>query len=131
MNFIEISYFSESWQNPIYRMVTRAITFLAANTLPLVKIQNSLLPLGSFILPITTLKNGNFFFTTTSRNLSVLSYEMPLITILLWILAQFTKFSESLFVIQYSHVPARTTLQPTYVNLKKHFWKKDTRYISE
>ena len=64
-------------------MVTRGISQLATNTLPVLVIQNafSLLPMGRYLLPLTTLNRyeprdsrGKFFFTTRSRNVSIVRY---------------------------------------------------------
>ena len=64
-------------------MVTRSIINLATNTLPVLVIQSifSLLPLGRYLLPLTTLNryqtldsSGKFFFTTTSRNAPIVRY---------------------------------------------------------
>ena len=48
-----------------------------------------LLPLGGYLLPLTTLNwyqsmdsSGKFFFTTTSGNVSIVRYRMSLVTIL-------------------------------------------------
>ena len=141
LNFTEIRDFSESWSNPKNGMVTRAIIYLATNTLPMVKIQSSfpLLPLGSYLLPFTTLNNGNFFFTTTSKNLSVLNYEVSLVTILLmnfiaiywihWI--RWKSFRKNTIGYPVSPCLNKNYLQPTYVILKENFWKKDTKYSSK
>ena len=72
-------------------MVTKGITQLATNTLPVLVIQSafSLLQLGGYLLSITTLNryqprdsSRKIFFTTTSSNTSILSYGMSLVTIL-------------------------------------------------
>ena len=69
-------------------MVIRSITHLATNTLPVIVF--SLLSLSRYLLPITTLNrhqptdsSGKLFFTTTSRNASIVRYRMSLVTILL------------------------------------------------
>ena len=73
-------------------MVTKGITHLATNALPVVVIQSafSLLPLGRYLLLLTTLNryqpidsSGKLLFTTTSRNISIVRYRMSLVTILL------------------------------------------------
>ena len=73
-------------------MVTRGITHLATNTSPVVLTQSTfpLLPLARYLLPVKTLKiyharcsNGNFYFTTTSRIISIVRYRVPLVTMLL------------------------------------------------
>ena len=88
--FPEFSKFSESWLSKS-SMVTRGITHLATSTLPVLVIQNefSLLPLGRYLLVITTLNryqpresHGRFFFTTSSRKVAFVRYRMPLVTIL-------------------------------------------------
>ena len=72
-------------------MVTRGITHLIADTLPVVEIQStfSLLSLGRYLLPVTPWNryqsagsSGKFFFTTTSRNVSIVRYRISLVTIL-------------------------------------------------
>ena len=73
-------------------MVTRDITHLATDTLPVTIIQSefSLLPLGRYLLPVTTQNryqptdsSGKLLFTTISRNVSTVRYRMSLVTILL------------------------------------------------
>ena len=73
-------------------MVTRGITHLAIYTLPMLAIESvfSLLSWGRYLLPLTTLNryqptdgSRKFFFTTVSRNVSIVSYRMSLVTILL------------------------------------------------
>ena len=73
-------------------MVTRGITHLATDTLPVLVIQSvfSLLPLGRYLLPLTTLNryqpidsSGKLLFTTISRNVSIVRYRISLVTILL------------------------------------------------
>ena len=73
-------------------MVTRSITHLATDILPVLIIQNvfSLLPLGRYLLPLTTLSryqptniSGKLLFTTISRNVSIVRYRISLVTILL------------------------------------------------
>ena len=72
-------------------MVTRDITHLATDTLPVTVIQSefSLLPLGRYLLPVTTHNryqrtdsSGKLLFTTTSRSLTIVRYRMSLVTIL-------------------------------------------------
>ena len=72
-------------------MVTKWITQLATNTLPVLVIQSafSLLQLGGYLLSITTLNryqprdsSRKIFFTITSSNTSIVSYGMSLVTIL-------------------------------------------------
>ena len=73
-------------------MVTKGITHLAADTLPVLVIQSvfSLLPLGRYPLPITTLNryqptdsSGKLLYTTISRNVTIVRYRISLVTILL------------------------------------------------
>ena len=73
-------------------MVTRGITHLATDTLPVLVIQSvfSLLSLGRYLLPITTLNryqatdsSGKLLYTTMSRNVSIVRYRISLETILL------------------------------------------------
>ena len=73
-------------------MITKGITRLATDTLPVLVIQSvfSLLPLGRYLLPLTTLNryqptdsSGKLFFTTVSRNVSIIRYRISLVTILL------------------------------------------------
>ena len=72
-------------------MVTRGITHLATDTLPMVVIQSifSLLPLGRYLLLLTlnryqpTNSSGKLLFTTISRNVSIVRYRISLVTILL------------------------------------------------
>ena len=63
-------------------IITKGVTLLATNTRPEVVIYSAfslhVLPLGRLLLPLTTLNRyqptdsgGKFFFTTTSRNLSI------------------------------------------------------------
>ena len=70
-------------------MVTRDITYLATDTLPVLVIQSafSLPPLGRYQLPLTTLhryqpadSSGKLLFTTISRNVPI---RISLVTILL------------------------------------------------
>ena len=72
-------------------MVTKGITQLATNTLPVLVIQSafSLLQPGGYLLSITTsnryqprYSNRKIFFTTTSSDTSIVSYGMSLVTIL-------------------------------------------------
>ena len=75
-------------------LVTRCGTYLATDTLP-VRVTLRiflLLPLVTYLLPPTTLNrcqtrdsNGNLFFTTTWRNISVVKYGLSLVTTLLLI----------------------------------------------
>ena len=73
-------------------MVTRDITHLPIDTLPVLVIQHvfSLLPLGRYLLLLTTLNryqpagsSGKLLFTTISRNVSICRYRISLVTILL------------------------------------------------
>ena len=73
-------------------LVTKGSTYLATDTLPIIVILRifPLIPLVTYLLPLTTLNiyltrdsNGNFFFTTTWRNISVVRYGVSLVTILL------------------------------------------------
>ena len=73
-------------------MATRGITHLATDTLPVLVIKSafSLLPLGRYLLPVTTQNryqstgsSRKFFFTTTSRNVTIVRCRMSLVTILL------------------------------------------------
>ena len=72
-------------------MVTKVITHLLTDTLPLLVIKSafSLLPLGRYLLPVTTQNryqstgsSGKFFFATTSRNVTIVRWRMSLVTIL-------------------------------------------------
>ena len=78
------------------------ITYLATNTLAVVQSTVQLLPLGRYLLPLTTLNryqtrdsNGIFIFLSSSRNISIVRYWGSLVTILFCVLSQFTEFSES------------------------------------
>ena len=73
-------------------LVTTGNTILATDTLSVLVIQSvfSLLPLGRYLLPLTTLNryqptdsNGKLLFTTISSNVSIFRYRISLITILL------------------------------------------------
>ena len=73
-------------------MVTRGITHLVSDTLPVLVIQSvfSLLPLGRYPLPITTPSryqprdsSGKLLYTTISRNVTFVRCRMSLVTILL------------------------------------------------
>ena len=73
-------------------MVTRGITHLATDTLPVLVIQSvfSLLPLSRYPLPITTPSryqptdsSGKLLYTTVSRNVTFVRCRMSLVTILL------------------------------------------------
>ena len=73
-------------------MVTSAIIHLVTDALPVLIIQSvfSLLPLGRYLLPLTTLSryqptdsSGKLLFTTISRNVSIVRYRISLVTILL------------------------------------------------
>ena len=73
-------------------MVTKVITHLLTEILPVLVIKSafSLLPLGRYLLPITTQNryqptdsSWKFFFTTTSRNVTIVRYRISLVTILL------------------------------------------------
>ena len=85
-------------------VVTKDITHLATNTLPVVVIQSVflVLPLGTYLLLLTTLNryqttdsSGQFFFMTTSRIVSIVRYRLSLITTYLsWILS-YNEFLES------------------------------------
>ena len=95
-------------------LVTKGSTHLARNTLSLVVIPREISITTScliHVLPLTTLNkywiSGNFFFTTAWRNISVVRYEMSLVTILIldlvkihwiqWI--QWKPFAENSIVI--------------------------------
>ena len=65
---------------------------MAADTLPVLVIQSvfSLLPLGRYLLPVTTQNryqstgsSGKLLFTTISGNVSIVRYRISLVTILL------------------------------------------------
>ena len=71
-------------------MDTRGITQLVVGVLPVIVIQIvfSLLPLGRYLLPLTTLNSyqpidsyGKFSFTTTASNVPIVKYRMSLVTI--------------------------------------------------
>ena len=73
-------------------IVARGVTQLATDTLPFVVIECAfpLLPLVRYPLWLTAVNryhprhsNGNIFFTTTPRNVSVVTYGVSLVTILL------------------------------------------------
>ena len=73
-------------------MVTRGITHLPTDILPVLVIQSvfPLLPLGRYLLPFTTLNRYQptdsrvkSLFTTISRNVSIFRYRISLVTILL------------------------------------------------
>ena len=73
-------------------MVTRGITHLVSDTLPVLVIQSvfSLLPLGRYPLPITTSSryqsidsSGKLLYTTISRKVTFVRCRMALVTILL------------------------------------------------
>ena len=73
-------------------MIARGITHLATDKLPVPVIQSvfSLLPLGRYLLVLTTLNryqpadsSGKLLFTTISRNVSIVRYRISLVTILL------------------------------------------------
>ena len=72
-------------------MGTKVITHLLTDTLPVLVIKSAfpLLPLGRYLLPVSTQKryqstgsSGKFFFTTTSRNVAIVRCRMYLVTIL-------------------------------------------------
>ena len=72
-------------------MVTKVSTHLLTDTLPVLLIKSafSLLPVGGHLLPVTTQNryqstgsSGKFFFTTTSRNVTIVRFSMSLVTIL-------------------------------------------------
>ena len=72
-------------------MVTKVITHLLTDTLPVLVIESifSLQPQGRYLLPVTTRNRyqstgsrGKFFFTTTSRNVTIVRCRMSLVTIL-------------------------------------------------
>ena len=72
-------------------MVTKVVTHLLTDTLPVLVIKGgfSLLPLGKYLLPVTTWNrykstgsSGKFLFTTTSRNVTIVRCRMSLVTIL-------------------------------------------------
>ena len=71
-------------------MVTKFITHLLTDTLPVLIIKRafSLIPLGRYLLPVTTWNrnqstgsSGKFFFTTKSRNVTIVRCRMSLVTI--------------------------------------------------
>ena len=73
-------------------MVTRSITHLATDNLAVLVIQSvfSLLPLGRYLLPLTTLNryqptdsSGKSLFTTISMNVFIVRCRISLVTILL------------------------------------------------
>ena len=65
-------------------MVTRDVTYLSTNTLPVVVVLESvfpLLPLGRYLMSLTKLNryettdsNGTFYFIIISRNVSIVGY---------------------------------------------------------
>ena len=72
-------------------MVTEVITHLLTDTLPVLVIKSvfSLLPPGRYLLPLTncnryqsTGSSGKFFFTTTSRNVTIVRCRMSAVAIL-------------------------------------------------
>ena len=72
-------------------MVTKGISHLATDTLPVLEIKHafSLLPLGRYLLILTTLdryqptgSSGKFVFTTTSRNVTIVRCRMSAVAIL-------------------------------------------------
>ena len=72
-------------------MVTKVITHLLTDTLPVLVIESvfSLLTLGGYLLPVTTQNihqsTGScvkFFYTTTSRNVTIVRCRMSLVTLL-------------------------------------------------
>ena len=72
-------------------MVTKVITHQLKDTLPVLVIKSafSLLPVGSYLLPVTTWNrhqstgsSGKLFFTTTSRNVTIVRCRMSLVAIL-------------------------------------------------
>ena len=72
-------------------MVTKVITHLLTDTLLVLVIKSafSLLPLGRYLLPVTTRNryqstgsSGKFFFTTTLRNVTIVRCRMFQVTIL-------------------------------------------------
>ena len=73
-------------------MVSRGIFHLQTNTLPVVVMRSAfpLLPLGRYLLPVananrwqSTGSSGQLFFTTTSRNVTIVRNGVSLVTILL------------------------------------------------
>ena len=84
--------------------VTTSNTYLDIVTLPVIVIQStfSLLPLGGYLLPLTTLNrylsrhsSKDFIFTTSSENIAITRCGVFLITIsILWFI-EFRQFSES------------------------------------
>ena len=73
-------------------LLREALPIWQTNKLSVLVIPNGfqLLPLGRYLLPVTTLNryqprnsNEKIFFTTTSRNVSIVRYRVSLITILL------------------------------------------------
>ena len=64
-------------------MVTRDVTYLSTNTLPVVVLESvfPLLPLGRYLMSLTELNryettdsNGIFYFIIISRNVSIVRY---------------------------------------------------------
>ena len=82
----------ESWWRSPRGTVTKVITHLLTDTLSVLVIKSafSLLPLGRYLLPLTTQNryqsigsSGKFFFTTTSKNITIDRWVIPLVTKLL------------------------------------------------
>ena len=71
-------------------MVTKVSTHLLTDTLPVLVLKSafSLLPLGRYLLPVATQNryqstgSSGIFFSTTSRNVTIVRFSMPLVTIL-------------------------------------------------
>ena len=97
---IEFSLYGFHWIQRIQQVMTmskngliaKGSTHLATNTLPVAVILRAfpLLPLVWCLLPLSTLNryqtrdiNGNFFFTTAWRNISVVRYGLSLVIVLL------------------------------------------------
>ena len=115
-------------------MVTKVFTHLLTDTSPVLESPFSLLPLGRYLLPVTTQKryqstgsSRKFFFTTTSRNVTnvtIVRCRMSLVTILVmdfvmihwihWI--QRNSFRKNSIVL-YFRLNSRITF---YFNFYKH-----------
>ena len=85
-------YWIHWWQYPKVVWLPEVLPQLATNTVPFIAIKYtfSLLPMVKYPLWLTTVNryhfrhsNGNIFFTSTSRNVTVVKYRVSSITILL------------------------------------------------
>ena len=116
-------------------MVTRGITNLATDILPVLVMQSvfSLLPLDRYLLPITTPSryqptdiSEKLLYTTISRYATFIRCRMSPVTILLWIWSWFTEWRRGSILVSNTRggwVAGSSPFTVMTVNSVKHLGK--------